>query len=96
MTKANDVWECSSCSRLQGRHDMWFEDNLCERCHENLPRCRECGTKDTKEIVESRCDAYGYGTGDWCDKCYDSDKYPYRKDRYFDPSYAGERLEDDY
>jgi hypothetical protein len=32
MTKPNDVWECSECSRLQGRHDMWFEYDLCEMC----------------------------------------------------------------
>jgi hypothetical protein len=35
MTRPNDVWECSECSRLQGRHDMWFEYDLCEMCHEN-------------------------------------------------------------
>ena len=40
-------------------------------------------------------DAYGMYTGLYCDKCYDSDKYPYRKDRYHDPMYAGERLEPD-
>lgn len=93
MTKANDVWTCHECGNYYGRHDLWF-DGVCEPCNEmNKPRCRGC---DTKESVESRCDSYGYGTGDWCDVCYNSDKYPYRKDRYFDPSYAGERLEDDY
>ena len=43
----------------------------------------------------ARSDAYGMYTGLYCDKCYDSDKYPYRKDRYHDPMYAGERLEPD-
>ena len=35
-------------------------------------------------------------TEEYCDECYnsgDSDKYPYRKDSYHDPMYAGERLE---
>lgn len=55
--------------------------------------CRGC---EQSHEVEERSDAYGYSTGWWCDECYEGDKYPYRRDRYFDPSYAGERLEDDY
>jgi len=43
----------------------------------------------------ARSDAYGIYTGLYCDKCYDSDKYPYRRDRYYDPMDAGERLEPD-
>jgi RNase P subunit RPR2 len=61
--------------------------------------CRGCGeSHETNEDkwVDEMTDAYGYSTGWWCHECYDSDRYPYRKDRYFDPSYAGERLEDDY
>jgi hypothetical protein len=54
--------------------------------------CRGCETKD----VEDRNDHYGNSTGAWCDSCYNSGKYPYRKDDYFDPLYAGERMEDDY
>ena len=42
----------------------------------------------------SRSDAYGIYTGLYCDDCYDDpDKYTYRKDKYFDPGYAGESLE---
>ena len=93
MTKPNDVWECSECSLPQGRHDMWFDGNLCESCNERLAPCRGCGTKAG---VNEESDAYGYSTGHWCGDCYYSDKYIYRKDRYFDESYAGERLEDDY
>ena len=46
----------------------------------------------------ARNDAYGYFTGLYCHKCYkDPEKYTYRKDRYFDEGYAGERLEpEDY
>jgi len=44
----------------------------------------------------ARKDAYGIFTGLYCDDCYDDEeKYPYRKDDYFDPSYAGERLYDE-
>lgn len=57
--------------------------------------CRGCETTEEEAYVELRHDAYGYATGYYCDDCYENN-YPYRKDRYFDESYAGERLEDDY
>jgi hypothetical protein len=44
----------------------------------------------------ARNDAYGLYTGLYCDDCYNSDKYPYRKDYYYDPAYAGERMDEDY
>ena len=44
----------------------------------------------------ARADAYGIYTGLYCDKCYDDPhKYTYRKDEYYDPAYAGERMEPD-
>jgi hypothetical protein len=57
--------------------------------------CRGCETTKEEAYVELRQDAYGYSTGYYCDDCYENN-YPYRKDRYHDESYAGERLEDDY
>jgi hypothetical protein len=57
--------------------------------------CRGCETTKEESYVELRQDAYGIPTGYYCDDCYENN-YPYRKDRYFDESYAGERLEDDY
>jgi len=52
-------------------------------------KCRGCGTIH----AEMRFDYYGIETGIWCDECYeDPQKYTYRKDDYFDPLYAGERL----
>ena len=58
-------------------------------------KCKGCQTVHAYE----RHDHYGISTGHWCDKCYDDpSKYTYRKDAYYDPSYAGERMEpeDDY
>ena len=49
-----------------------------------------CGSA---EDVEERFDAYNITTGHWCSRCYNGGEYPYRKDTYFDASYAGERLE---
>ncbi len=51
-------------------------------------KCRGCETVHT----DMKYDSYGIETGNWCDECYNSDKYPYRKDNYFDPAYAGESL----
>lgn len=50
---------------------------------------------ENDQTVEERFDAYGLSTGYYCDSCYENN-YPYRKDNYFDPSYAGERMDDDY
>ena len=44
----------------------------------------------------ARADAYGIYTGLYCDKCYnDKEKYTYRKDRYHDEAYCGERMNPD-
>ena len=67
--------------------------------------CRGCEKKNKYDLdsfpikyhMWARNDAYGIYTGIYCDDCYDSDSYPYRKDNYFDPAYCGERMEpDDY
>lgn len=52
--------------------------------------CRGCGADS-----DEKYDAYGISTGRWCDTCYTSPKYPYRKDRYDYEAY-GERLDDNY
>ena len=52
-------------------------------------------TTTTNETVEMRYDAYGIPTGYYCAECYENN-YPYRKDNYYDPSFAGERMDDDY
>ena len=43
----------------------------------------------------ARSDYYGMYTGLYCDACYDSDNYPYKKDRYPTIEYDGfgEQLE---
>ena len=62
--------------------------------------CRGCKkeTKMHRPIGQhwwARYDSYGIYTGIYCDECYnsgDSNLYPYRKDGYHDPMYAGERM----
>jgi hypothetical protein len=63
-----------------------------EEYYDDRIPCRGC---EIREDVYEQHDAYGYSTGYWCDNCYESDRYPYRKDRYFTGD-TGERLEDDY
>jgi len=43
-------------------------------------------------------DAHFISTGYWCEDCYNSSKYPYRKDRYptIETHGYGEQLNDDY
>ena len=43
----------------------------------------------------ARCDSYGIYTGLYCDNCY-KNNYPYKRGRYLDEAYCGERLEGDY
>ena len=60
--------------------------------------CKGCEIQDNpdKDIyVNLRYDYYGLCTGPWCDKCYGSNKYPYRMDAYYDESYAGEKMDDE-
>lgn len=41
MTKTQDIWVCSECGLEQGRHDMWFDGDICGTCHEkNKPNTR--------------------------------------------------------
>ena len=54
-------------------------------------KCRGC---ESVYSTQRSC-AYGTFTGHWCEDCYNSSKYPYRKDRY-DYEGNGERLDDDY
>ena len=67
------------------------DENECNYCNgygEYTPRT------EIEHHEWARNDAYGIFTGLYCNKCYnDSEQYTYRKDRYFDESYAGERLE---
>lgn len=53
-----------------------------------------CGKSWPRETINIwlRQDAYGIPTGYYCDDCYESDRYPFRKDRYD----HDEDLEPDY
>jgi hypothetical protein len=44
--------------------------------------CRGCQTDSRVAYVTERFDHYGITTGHWCESCYNSSRYPYRKDAY--------------
>lgn len=63
---------------------------------DNQVFCRSCEKPETDEFyIELRRDFYGLPTGNYCDDCYEN-KYPYRKDGYYDYFEAGEYMDDDY
>lgn len=33
MTREEDIWHCSDCGTPQGRHDVWFDGDICADCH---------------------------------------------------------------
>ena len=110
MDKDRDkyLYHCNGC----GKADKDYPDKVteCEECegtgygHIENP-CWKCnGDGEYTDRVSpleyhewARADAYGIYTGLYCHKCYaDPEKYQYRKDRYHDEGYAGERMEEDY
>ena len=69
-------------------------DAICQGCEKKA----DDGFNNGELIYHywARNDAYGLYTGLYCDKCYNGSNYPYRKDEYYDPAYAGERMDEDY
>ena len=90
----NKEIECDDCEGTGYANIDYEEDVNDEACW----KCNGYGKYTPRTSVEhhmwSRADAYGIYTGLYCDKCY-KDNYPYRKDEYYDPAYAGERMEPD-
>ena len=84
------LYNCVGC----GKPDKEFpnEEKFCEHTGEwYVPTCRPL-----EHHKWARNDAYNIYTGLFCDKCYnDPHKYTYRRDRYHDEAYCGERLEPD-
>ena len=83
-----------------GVAERFFEDKCDELIESTGIRPAHCSIE---EIICTRCrkkgsvpheqyDAYGIYAGKMCDACFKKD---YRQDRYFDPDYAGERLEEE-
>ena len=82
------LFHCAGCKKPDKEYPTRFDDYEYGEPGQNTPK--------VSEHMWARADAYGIYTGLYCDKCYDDPhKYTYRKDRYYDPAYAGERMEPD-
>ena len=68
----------------------------------NLVCCQGCDAMDEEwegkpsQHPWARADYHGIYTGIYCDECYDSDRYPYKKYNYESELNYGERIDDDY
>tara|TARA_R100001530_G_scaffold113476_1_gene80463 strand:+ start:255 stop:515 length:261 start_codon:yes stop_codon:yes gene_type:complete len=80
------MFHCRGCKKPDKEYPMRFDDYKYGEPVYNTPK--------VSEHMWARTDAYGIYTGLYCDECY-KNNYPYRRDRYYDPAYAGERLEPD-
>ena len=75
------ISECCNAEMEEEKCSSCNKEAFCFRIH----TCKGC----EEDFAEERNDAYGIFTGYWCDSCYESDKYPYRKDRYPTIEYDG-------
>ena len=81
-------FHCNGCSKPDKEFPVRFQDYGVGEPIYNAPR--------VTEHMWARNDAYNIYTGLFCDKCYnDPHIYTYRRDRYHDEAYCGERLEPD-
>jgi len=80
-------FHCSGCTKPDKEHIMNDGHPLSQDTYSSIK---------ITEHMWARNDAYGIYTGLYCDKCYnDPHTYTYRKDKYHDEAYCGERLEPD-
>ena len=79
-------FNCSGCQKADKDFPISFDNYDYGEPIYNAPR--------VSEHKWARNDAYGIYTGLYCDKCY-KHNYPYKRDRYHDEAYCGERLEPD-
>ena len=84
----NYLYYCAGCKKPDKDFPLHFDDYGEHQPIYNAPK--------VSEHMWARADAYGIYTGLYCDKCYDDpEKYTYRKDRYHDEAYCGERMNPD-
>ena len=78
------LYHCKGCQKADEEYPLKFDDYEVDEPIYNAPK--------VEYHMWARNYAYGIYTGLYCDDCY-KNNYPYRKDRYHDESYCGERLE---
>ena len=92
MSKEDYLYHCNGCDKADKNYPIPEYDPNEELQDKQINICSPIEYHEW-----ARSDAYGIYTGLYCHKCYeDQEKYTYRKDRYHDEGYCGERLEEDY
>ena len=82
------LFRCAGCKKPDKEFPLRFDDYEYDEPIYNAPK--------TSEHYWARVDAYGIYTGLYCDECYrDPHQYTFRKDKYHDEGYCGERMEPD-
>ena len=85
------LYHCAGCKKPDKEYPIPDYDSEEELQDKQITTCGSITNH-----MWARADAYGIYTGLYCDKCYDDkEKYTYRKDNYYDPAYAGERMNPD-
>lgn len=51
VTKRADIWVCFNCGNLQGKHDQWFEGDICEVCYEKYRKKSEVTWHQQLEVL---------------------------------------------
>jgi hypothetical protein len=67
MTRQEDIWACEECHQLYGRHDQWFEGDVCEECNSKIKENNN--TMSVREILETNNDLrsrYASAIRDFC------------------------------
>ena len=77
-TKAEDIWECSKCGDIKGKHDQYF-DGVCKKCNEpkdySNQNCSTCSLGQGEQGCELKLQAECISnTGDETHKDYWIDK----------------------
>jgi hypothetical protein len=61
-----DIWECVECGDMQGRHDMWFDGDICGKCKSKIESNEKLVKKHLAEISRKKAKVYnlGWSSGD--------------------------------
>lgn len=51
MTHTEGIWTCHDCGEQQGRHDQWFDGDVCEKCNKEINENKN--TMSVREILET-------------------------------------------
>ena len=45
VSREEDLWKCVMCGKIYGKHDMWFDGDICGGCHQELMEKKKTATR---------------------------------------------------